>query len=165
MPEIDIPKLFELIAPYLFNFGKAIVVLIIGLFIIKKVIKTVKSILLKKDFDASLVPFLLSLLGMILKVEKSFWTDAKGQGGGLFSKIKLPKGALIEIRFPFAWNFRDERNEYSHCGPEILIKNCSFFGIIHEKVLHANVFKLRDIVRNRLYHSAEDFQLRLKDGK
>ncbi len=102
--------------------------------------------------------------GMLLKVERTFWTDAKHLGSSYFNKVKLPKGAIIEIRYPFAWNFRDERDEYSHCSPEKLIKNCSFFGNIHGDISFKNKLKLRDILKHNHYHSAEDFELKLKAG-
>lgn len=46
----------------------AIVVLIVGLFIIKKVVNLAAKLMLKRGVDASLVPFLRSIIGVTLKV-------------------------------------------------------------------------------------------------
>ena len=46
----------------------AIIVLVIGLWIIKAITNGVKRLMVKRDFDASLVPFLTSMLNVILKV-------------------------------------------------------------------------------------------------
>ena len=58
--------------PLLMEYGQQIViallVLIIGSFIIKKIIKVFESILLKRNVDASLTPFLSSLVSILLKV-------------------------------------------------------------------------------------------------
>lgn len=67
MDNINFDKIFEALQPYLINFGKAILILVIGLFIIKKILKTLKAVMLKRDIDPSLVPFLLSLIGITLK--------------------------------------------------------------------------------------------------
>jgi len=56
---------------FVINYGikilGAIIVLIIGLWIIKKVIKTTSNIMQKREIDESLRPFLISLLSVILK--------------------------------------------------------------------------------------------------
>ena len=46
----------------------AIVVLMIGLWIIKKITNALKGLMVKRNFDASLVPFLTSMIGGLLKV-------------------------------------------------------------------------------------------------
>lgn len=46
----------------------AIIVLIIGLWVIKKIVKTIDKLMQKRNLDESLRPFLLSLIGAILKV-------------------------------------------------------------------------------------------------
>ena len=57
---------------YLTEFGLqllgAIIALIIGLWIIKKLTSSVNSIMLKRKFDESLRPFLVSLINTILKI-------------------------------------------------------------------------------------------------
>lgn len=67
MNNINFDNIFEALQPYLISFGKAILILVIGLFVIKKILAALKSIMLKKDIDPSLVPFLLSLIGITLK--------------------------------------------------------------------------------------------------
>lgn len=46
----------------------AIIVLMIGLWIIKKITNGIKKLMVKRDFDASLVPFLTSMINGLLKV-------------------------------------------------------------------------------------------------
>ena len=66
--DINIDQILETITPYVLSLGKAIIVLIIGLFIIKKIQGAIKALMLKKNIDASLVPFLLSLTGITMKL-------------------------------------------------------------------------------------------------
>ena len=58
----------ELIMQYGMKLIYAIIVLIIGLWIIKSITNGVKRIMTKRDFDESLVPFLTSMLNMLMKV-------------------------------------------------------------------------------------------------
>jgi len=66
--KIDPNELIKLAAPYAISFIKAIVILFVGLYIIKKLTNGLKSILSKREVDPSLVPFLLSLSGVGLKI-------------------------------------------------------------------------------------------------
>ena len=59
---------YDKIVNYASQILLAIIVLIIGLFVIKKIVKTTKNLMNKKSIDASLVPFLSGMLGAILKV-------------------------------------------------------------------------------------------------
>ncbi len=61
-------KLMGLVMKYGPDFVKAILVLIIGLIVIKWIVKLLDKMMAKKDVDASLRPFLRSLTGTILKV-------------------------------------------------------------------------------------------------
>lgn len=58
---------YDKIVGYASQILLAFIVLIIGLFVIKKFVKTVKNLMTKKGFDPSLVPFLSSMLGALLK--------------------------------------------------------------------------------------------------
>ncbi len=66
-----VSKLIEQYGPTLLSAGLkllfAIITLIIGLWIIKKVVKTVGNLMVKQDVDSSLIPFLKSLLAFGLK--------------------------------------------------------------------------------------------------
>lgn len=52
---------------YGFLLIKALLVLVIGLWLSKKITGLFKSILEKKDFDKTIIPFLSSIVGMVLK--------------------------------------------------------------------------------------------------
>lgn len=67
MENINFDQILETITPHVLNLGKAILILIIGLFIIKKLQQALKALMLKKNVDTSLVPFLLSLTGITMK--------------------------------------------------------------------------------------------------
>lgn len=60
--------LMNLVLTYGPNVVLAIVTLIIGLWIIKAITRGVEKVMTKRDVDASLIPFLKSLLGAILKI-------------------------------------------------------------------------------------------------
>lgn len=67
----NVNEYIDIITTMLVEYGPkvigAIVVLFIGLRIIKAVTKTTKNVMLKRNMDASLIPFLSSMLNMILK--------------------------------------------------------------------------------------------------
>ena len=68
----QIKKYFDLGLSYIIEYGiqilGAIIVLIIGLWIIKKVTNSISKLMEKRNIDASLRPFLTSLLSTILKI-------------------------------------------------------------------------------------------------
>jgi len=66
-------------------------------------------------------------------------------------KLKLNKGEKIEIRFPFAWNFRTEQNDYFHCPENVIYENCKLIGKIWSKIKSQNEAKLDEILRLNLY--------------
>lgn len=67
-----ISKFFEentgLIIGYATDVLLALIVLIIGLYVIKKIVRGIKKTMTKKGFDPSLTPFLAGMLGATLKV-------------------------------------------------------------------------------------------------
>lgn len=69
MPEtnLDLTKYIDMAVPYVINFATALVVLIIGSWIIKVVMKNVEKFMKKQDLDSALQPFLCSLLKFTLK--------------------------------------------------------------------------------------------------
>ena len=73
--------------------------------------------------------------------------------------VKIKKGAIIEIRFPFRWNFRTECNVYCNCKPELLMKNCSFYGKVDPEVKSQNKHKLRDIISEGLFVKPSEYKL------
>lgn len=63
-----ITEVTQLALEYLPKLVMAIVVLILGLIIIKSLVKVFRKVLVKREVDASLVPFLSSMLDALLKV-------------------------------------------------------------------------------------------------
>ncbi|MFD2726622.1 mechanosensitive ion channel family protein [Hyunsoonleella rubra] len=68
LENIDTEKWLELITDYGLKIIGAILIWIIGSWIIKKIIKGTKKVMSKRDYDESLQKFLMNLLGWILKI-------------------------------------------------------------------------------------------------
>ncbi|GAA4960050.1 mechanosensitive ion channel family protein [Algibacter aquimarinus] len=68
LENIDTEKWLQLALDYGLKILGAVVIWIIGSWAIKKIIKTTKKIMSKRDYDESLQKFLLNLLGWILKI-------------------------------------------------------------------------------------------------
>jgi len=66
--EFDTQKFIDAAMLYIPKLILAIIVLVIGLWVIKLIVKGISSIMKKKDLDASLQPFLKSLTSAILKI-------------------------------------------------------------------------------------------------
>jgi len=65
--------------------------------------------------------------------------------------LKIFKGEKIEIRYPYDWHFRTEKNEYFHAKEEEILKNCKLIGVINEKIAWENLASLEEILRLKLY--------------
>jgi small conductance mechanosensitive channel len=63
-----IDKGFEFVSEYGIKIVGAIVIWIVGSFIIKKLLKGFKNVMTKKEYDESLQKFLLNLIGWVLKI-------------------------------------------------------------------------------------------------
>lgn len=68
LEDIDTEKWLELAATYGMKILGAILIWIIGSWVIKKIIKGTRKVMSKKNYDESLQKFLLNLLGWILKI-------------------------------------------------------------------------------------------------
>jgi small conductance mechanosensitive channel len=72
MNDIDIvaavSSLQELVLPYLLNLVLAIITLIVGLWIVNKVVKAIRKALTKREVDPSLVPFMSGIIKALLIV-------------------------------------------------------------------------------------------------
>lgn len=68
MENLSMETIMGYVETYGFPILKAILIFIIGSWIIKKLMKVVKKLMLKKDYDEALQKFLLSILGGLLKV-------------------------------------------------------------------------------------------------
>ena len=100
--------------------------------------------------------------GHLLCVTNGFWTSGDDKDYGFKCKRFVPKGAIIEIRFPYAWHFRTENNQYYHATEKTLISKCEFFGSVDEEIKFGNKHELKQILEDGLYNKASDFQLVLK---
>lgn len=107
-------------------------------------------------------------VGMILKVEKSFLVKENGIDEVFTEKRRIKKGSIIEIRYPFEWNFRTVCNTYCNATPDLIREKCSLYGMIFDDVRFENKLKLSDILRDNLFHTPDRFKLvslKLKSGE
>lgn len=103
-------------------------------------------------------------VGMLLKVERGFWTSGKDRKLKEFAaKCYIPKGEIIEIRYPYEWHFRTQSNHYDHVSPDVLCKKCSFFGVVKDDIRFGNKHDLRQIIEQNLYHERSEFKLMLSN--
>lgn len=98
-------------------------------------------------------------VGMLLKVEKSFNVKRNHSNDAFHETVKIRKGSIIEIRFAFEWNFRTECDTYCNATPEAIAKHCSFFGLVNGDVRFGNKHKTAEIIKEKLYESADQFEL------
>lgn len=70
-------------------------------------------------------------------------------------KFHLPKGEKIEIRFPFAWNYRTEDSVYFHSEPDYILSKCKLIGKVKEDVRFKNCASLEEILRLDLFDSVK----------
>ena len=63
-----VSSLQELVLPYLLNLVLAIITLIVGLWIVNKVVKAIRKALTKREVDPSLVPFMSGIIKALLIV-------------------------------------------------------------------------------------------------
>ncbi|GAA3601970.1 mechanosensitive ion channel [Flavivirga amylovorans] len=68
LENIEVEKWLDLALEYGLNILGAIVIWIIGSWVIKKLMKGTKKVMSKQDYDESLQKFLLNLIGWILKI-------------------------------------------------------------------------------------------------
>lgn len=66
--QVDMDKIHELVITYGMKLIIGIIILIVGLWIIKLVVSSFKKILVKRDVDVTLIPFLVSLISVTLKI-------------------------------------------------------------------------------------------------
>ena len=100
--------------------------------------------------------------GMLLIVKRGFWTSGDNSDGGFRCKRFMPKGEILEIRYPYEWHFRTSSNIYDHAPAKKLMANCEFFGYIKKDIRFENKHQLKSILEEKLYHSAADYKLILK---
>lgn len=103
--------------------------------------------------------------GVLLKVEKSFvaliderisYTDFERDR--FVPKTRhfkrswyVTKNQILEIRYPYAWHFRNTCNTYAHAPEDILREHCSLFGYVDRKVRWENDKKLSEILSQDLF--------------
>ena len=82
---------------------------------------------------------------------KNIEAIANERFGGREARFHLKKGERIEIRFPFAWNYRTEDNIYFHSDNEYILSNCKLIGKVEAKTKSKNNATLEEILRLELY--------------
>lgn len=92
----------------------------------------------------------------------NFYTT--GERNKFSRPIHLNKHEVIEIRFPYAWHFRTMDNNYFHAEPEMIAKNCNYFGKILSDVCFNNKANLYEIIRLHLYKGENEHQLLIRQG-
>lgn len=97
--------------------------------------------------------------GMLLVVKKAFWTTDAHKVEKFPVKYYVPKGTILEIRYPYEWHFRFGKAIYAQAPPATLVKCCEFFGTVHEDVKFDNKKSLPEIMKENLYYPASDYQL------
>jgi hypothetical protein len=97
--------------------------------------------------------------GMLLVVKKTFWTTAAHKVDTFHVKYQIPKGTILEIRYPYEWHFRFGDNCWAQVPAETLVKCCEFFGVIHEDVRFNNNNSLPEIMEENLYYPASEYKL------
>ena len=104
-------------------------------------------------------------VGTLLRVETSFialrhqnYSYSTFQEGEFKSKPLsindawyVTRGEVIEIRYPYAWHFRNNCNTYAQAPEDILRQNCSFFGVINPDIRFENRLSLNEILSGRYY--------------
>ena len=101
-------------------------------------------------------------VGMLLIADRSFKVKLNRPSKCFTESATIKKGSVIEIRFQFSWNFRTECDVYCNAKPDVLIKNCSFYGKIHENIRFGNKHKLAEILTEGHYHKPDEFILTKK---
>lgn len=99
--KIDIAQITEMVVAYLPKLAGAIIVLIIGFWISNVIAKKVRKVLEKRDVDATLIPFLSSLVGVLIKILVLF--SAAGMFGievtsfvAIFSALAFAIGMALQ---------------------------------------------------------------------
>ena len=86
---------------------------------------------------------------------KNIEAIANERFGGREARFYLKKGEKIEIRFPFAWNYRTEDNIYFHSDNDYILSKCKLIGKVEAKVKSNNNASLEEILRLELYDKVE----------
>lgn len=76
-----------------------------------------------------------------------------GEQNELKRPVKLKKGEIIEIRFPYAWHFRTcLDDQYFHAKEDVILENCEYIGSVEKQIKWENNMKTRDIIVNGLFY-------------
>ena len=166
----SLKSITDLIVQYGISFLSAIVVLLIGLSIVKFIIKTFRKTLDKRDVDASLKPFLTSIVGALLKVmliisvagmvgvEMTSFVAVLGAAGlaiGLALQGSLSNfagGVLILILKPFKVGDFIEANGFSGTVREIQIFYTYITTGQNQEVVIPNASLSNNAVKNYSFH-------------
>lgn len=167
----SLEKIFDLVVEYGINLGLALLVLVIGLYAIKIVLKGFKKMLAKKDVDPSLRPFLTSIVGALLKVmlvisvasmvgiQMTSFVAILGAAGlaiGLALQGSLSNfagGVLILLLKPFKVGDFIEANGFSGSVREIQIFYTYITTGQNQEVVIPNASLSNNAVKNYSFHN------------
>lgn len=77
---------------------------------------------------------------------KTYNTDSE-----VITKHNLPVGTKIEMRYQYAWHFRDQEEIYYHASSLDILKHCKKIGKTHDSIWSKNANTLNDILTLELY--------------
>lgn len=69
--------------------------------------------------------------------------------------VKMIRGDIIEIRYPFAWHFRTLDNHYYEASEETILEFARPVGKVFDNVKMANKATTEEIIRLRLYETRD----------
>jgi len=93
--------------------------------------------------------------GQIWEVtDENFYGTGNQMEGKREVRFHIKKGEKIEIRYPFAWNYRTEDNIYMSSKEEYILNKCKYWGDVKPHVKDRNKATLEEILRLELFDKA-----------
>ncbi len=163
-------QIIALVVKYGAQLLLAIIVLIVGLWVIKRIVKVVNKTMTKRNVDESLQPFLRSIIGALLKimlvitvasmvgVEMTSFVAVLGAAGlavGLALQGSLSNfagGVLILLLKPFKVGDFIEANGYSGTIREIQIFYTYMTSVENQEIVIPNGDLSNNAIKNYSYH-------------
>lgn len=88
-----------------------------------------------------------------------------GKGDDLYNPIPnhIPKGTILEIRYPFEWNFRTNtifknigRGIWGHSDEQNIHDKCKLIGRVNPYIKSMNHYELSEILEMKLFDTLEN---------
>jgi len=107
--------------------------------------------------------FIMVKVGYLYKVITDNFKDS-GKHDDFKNPVEksIPKGYILEIRYPFEWHFRTNKpykegcsNCWGHSCQKEIIENCKLIGQVNS-IIQANRSDLSDILENNLFDKYEN---------